>query len=274
MRFFGPLIWASILLEIKSEEIECTTCPDTCTECSCLLSTDGTELTICEVARKNAQFNVADHDSHGDDCDHDEDCLDVTHIGIVKWVNQWPKTEGLANGYNRELLWTYDENTIMDNSFVKNVHIAMDELQKDLQCIKLTYKEFEKLTPEDEHGILFQEGDSCMSYVGYAPGSFLGDGESFADAAGLWTGGENWQNILMSYEACLMSIDSFQHEVLHALGMVHEFARPDRLDFIDITPKGSYTIDNFPETEEIETWVTKDKACFQMLHFVVLFFMT
>ena len=263
MRFFRTLIWASILLEIKSEEIECTSCPDTCNKCSCLLSDDGTELTICEVAPKNAQFNVTDHSDH-DECNGDEVCLSVRHIGAVKWANQWPKTEGLADGYNREILWTYDKNRIIVDLFVKNVHIAMNELQKDLQCIKLTYKEFEKLTPEDEHGLLFQEGDSCMSYVGYAPGSALGPASSFVDAAGPWTGGENWQNILMSYETCLMSIDSFQHEVLHALGMVHEFARPDRLDYININPKGSYTIDNFPEAEEIETWITKDKACFQM----------
>ena len=276
MRILWPLIWPNFILEVAADS-ECTTCPTACGEgfngdCSCMFTSDGTELTICEEAPEIGQIDA--HHLHGhdeEDCDT-EDGICVTHIGVMKWTSQWPKTEGLPDGYNREIPWTYDTD---DDFFIQNVHIAMDELQKDLQCVKLTYKEFDTVTADDIHGLLFTEGDSCMSYVGYTPGKTV-EGEITVDIAGS-NFGENWQTISMNYQKCFLTISAFQHEVLHALGLFHEFDRPDRDQFIDIIPnaKLGVTIEDFSETldekykniadfyQTESSWV--DKAGFQTM---------
>ena len=271
MRFYWPLIWPCIFSAVNSQKIECSTCPDTCVSCSCMLAADGTELRACLEAPDREKISIHDLHDHDHGEDHGEDECDdeycVEHIGVTKNAGQWPKIEGLSGDYNREILWTYSPSTT-DQLFIKNVHIAMEELQKDLLCVKLTYKKFNELTKDDEHGILFQEGDSCVSWVGYVPGkSVSGSSGDFRDAVGSnWTGGTKWQNIQMHYESCQNSIDSFQHEVLHALGLVHEFDRPDREDFIQIIPdaaKGA-TIDMFAEALSDDEWVKNDKAGFQI----------
>ena len=80
----------------------------------------------------------------------------------------------------------------------------------------------------------------------------------------------------MNYDKCFFKIGAFQHEVLHALGLFHEFDRPDRDQFIDIIPhtKLGKTIEDFSETLDEKykniadfygmdsSWV--DKAGFQI----------
>ena len=276
MRILWPLIWPIFLLEVTADSA-CTTCLTACGDgfdgnCSCMFTSDGTELTICEEAPGIEQIDI--HHIHGNDEEDCEDGICVTHIGVMKWTTQWPKTEGLPDGYNREIPWTYDTD---DDLFIKNVHIAMEELQNDLECVKLTYKEFDKVTIDDNHGLLFTEGNSCMSYVGYTPGKTVEGGKT-SDIAGYNFGG-NWQTISMNYDKCFLTIQAFQHEVLHALGLFHEFDRPDRDQFVDIIPneKLGITIEDFSKTldekyasyaefyETDSSWVNNNfKAGFQI----------
>ena len=274
MRILWPLIWPNFLLEVEAAGSECTTCPTACGEgfngeCSCMFTTDGIELTICQEASEIEQIDI--HDLHGHGEEECEDGICVNHIGVMKWTTQWPKTEGLPDGYNREIPWTYDSDNEL---FIENVHIAMDELQKDLECVKLTYKEFDEVSPDDEHGMLFTEGKSCMSWVGFTPGKAVAGGNT-VDNHG-YHFGKKWQTISMNYDKCFFKIGAFQHEVLHALGLFHEFDRPDRDQFIDIIPntKLGKTIEDFSETLDEKykniadfygtdsSWV--DKAGFQI----------
>lgn len=88
--------------------------------------------------------------------------------------------------------------------------LAAMEIFREKSCVKFILKQ-----PEHIEHIRFVKANGCGSYVGYRRGQKEPLDVFFADA-------------------CLEIPGAIQHELLHVLGMLHEQARPDRDDHIDI----------------------------------------
>ena len=86
------------------------------------------------------------------------------------------------------------------------------------------------------HGIVFIDGDSdgyggCWSALGLAPG-FRGSATKKVEEFGA---PPTWQVISLAEGCGGNTRNTVQHEVQHALGRFHEFSRPDRDEYIQVS---------------------------------------
>ncbi|CAG5104123.1 Oidioi.mRNA.OKI2018_I69.chr1.g1104.t1.cds [Oikopleura dioica] len=118
--------------------------------------------------------------------------------------------------------------------YADNIQPAMTALENDLACFDMPYVA-DLSTTTYENGIIFvYNPDWCFSALGLLPGYFNNDvGKTSVTEFGAPAG---WQVINLDTD-CAQSLEVVQHEVLHALGFLHEQSRPDRDDYIIVYPE-------------------------------------
>ena len=128
----------------------------------------------------------------------------------------------------------------------------MKNLGRDLGCIKTEYVERKNLNSTIwKQGIIFSwepnEAHSS-SGLGLQPGYM--SASAYIDSIEQYGAYSTWQMIITNYGAEDQA--TLQHEVLHALGVIHEHSRPDRDQYL--------TVRNEPfnhnyEKKNAEQWV-------------------
>ena len=117
------------------------------------------------------------------------------------------------------------------SSFEDNITSSMAALADDLACFDMPYVS-DPANTEYANGIVFiTNPGSCFSALGQSSGYYNNDiGATSVTEFGVPAG---WQVINLS-DNCAGSIEVVQHEVLHALGFLHEQSRPDRDNYITV----------------------------------------
>lgn len=117
------------------------------------------------------------------------------------------------------------------SSYEDNITLSMSALANDLACFDMPYVT-DPSTTEYTNGIVFiTNPSSCFSALGQVPGYASNDfGATSVTQFGVPAG---WQVINLA-NGCAASIEVVQHEVLHALGFLHEQSRPDRDNYITV----------------------------------------
>lgn len=123
------------------------------------------------------------------------------------------------------------------SSFEDNITSSMSALANDLACFDMPYVT-DPSTTEYTNGIVFiTNPSSCFSALGKVPGYSNNDsGYASVTELGVPAG---WQVINLSNN-CAGSIEVVQHEVLHALGFLHEQSRPDRDNYLNVNMDATY----------------------------------
>ena len=128
--------------------------------------------------------------------------------------------------------WAVHKNfTKFDESYIAHY---LDQLIKDLGCFNFLHISRSELsTTEYQNGILFLQLGGCFSALGKSP-VFFNLPEFGAPST--------WQGISLDPSTCggPRSERAVQHEVLHALGVLHEQQRPDRDNYINFYPENTH----------------------------------
>ena len=115
----------------------------------------------------------------------------------------------------------------------------MASLANDLACFSMPEVTDDEIDSTSyENGIVFVRHENrCYSALGLAPGAHFGtQGVSSVAAFGVPS---TWQVIALADVCTPDNPSTIQHEMLHALGVLHEHQRPDRDTYLLFDPSAS-----------------------------------
>ena len=144
-------------------------------------------------------------------------------------------------------------------NYNEGVKAAMNGLSNDLGCIQfIEVEEKDLASSKFENGLVFVPGNACVSMVGLAPGKSPG---MSLQQAKMPSNILKWQGITLSNNCAGTSMATIQHEVLHALGVMHEHSRPDRDTYLNFNAgntqsQSSYT--KIPSDEWVQSGIASE----------------